>query len=320
LTVPPRWGQYDWSSHVYKLPSKGQGVIFFAADTNRNLHVIFSPEAEVMFPVYEIVIGWRHSQQTQSEIRTQLPKKSLCTYSPSELINPLGGDHLHRFWICMDAETQLIYVGQGENPCEKDAFIIFKDPCFLLNVQYFAFSSNDVAITYTDIRVEAGKRPTSLRLGNSEQDEEPSSRLWSSVNTSQILPQSLNVTFSKSAENYGNYNWLKTYKLPTEGRGIVCFSVSGAVTDVHVAISPKPETMDPMYEVVIGGWGNSESAIRRKPQGDSLCRVRTIDVIKPGKVNHFWVSINVDTQLIHVGTGNKPNLASVICLCKDSTF
>jgi hypothetical protein len=320
LTVPPRWGQYDWSSHVYKLPSNGQGVIFFAADTNRNLHVILSPEAEAMFPLYEIVIGWRHSsEETQSEVRTLLPRKSLLTYSPKELINPLGGD-LHRFWISMDAETQLIYVGQGENPCDEDAFIIFKDPCFLSNVQYFAFSSNDVAITYSDIKVEAGRRPTSLRLRNSEQDEEPSSRLWNSVNTSQILSQSLNVAFSKSAENYGNYNWLKTYKLPTDGRGIVCFSVSSAVTDVHVAISPKPETVDPMYEVVIGGWGNSESAIRRKSQGDFLCRVRTVDVIKPKKVNHFWVSINVDTQLIHVGAGNEPNLASVICLWKDPNF
>ena len=169
LTVPARWGQYDWSSHVYKLPSKGQGVIFFAADTNKNLHVILSLEAEAMFPLYEIVIGWRHSwQETQSEVRTLLPRKSLLMSSSKELINPLGGD-LHRFWICVDAEKQLIYVGQGENPCDEDAFIIFKDPCFLLNVQYFAFSSNDVAITYSDIKVE-GKRPTSLRLGNSDQD------------------------------------------------------------------------------------------------------------------------------------------------------
>jgi hypothetical protein len=319
LTVPPRWGQYDWSSHVYKLPSNGQGVIFFAADTNRNLHVILSPEAEAMFPLYEIVIGWRHSsEETQSEVRTLLPRKSLLTYSPKELINPLGGD-LHRFWISMDAETQLIYVGQGENPCDEDAFIIFKDPCFLSNVQYFAFSSSDVAITYTDIKVE-GKRPTSLHLGNSEQGDEPSSRLWRSVNTSQVVPKSLNVTFSKSGESNRKFNWSKTFKLPTEGRGIVCFSVSGAVTDVRVAISPKPETVDPMYEVVIGGWGNSESAIRRNSQGDFLCRVRTIDVIKPGKVNHFWVSINVDTQLIHVGVGNEPNLVSVIFLCKDPTF
>jgi hypothetical protein len=148
---------------------------------------MFSPEAEFVFPVYEILLGWQHSKQRiTSGIRAQLPEKSICAYSPLELINPLGGD-LHHFWISMDAETQLIYVGQGESPCEEDAFIIFKDPCFLLNVQYFAFSSSDVAITYTDIKVE-GKRSPTLHLGNYEQDEEPSSRLWSSVNTSQILP------------------------------------------------------------------------------------------------------------------------------------
>ena len=39
-------------------------------------------------------------------------------------------EELHHFWICLDAKTQLIYVGQGGHPCEEDAFIISKDPSF----------------------------------------------------------------------------------------------------------------------------------------------------------------------------------------------
>lgn len=313
FTVPPRWGQYDWSSH-YKLPTKGQGLIFFAANTYKNLHITLSSEAGITYPLYEIVIGWQESwQYTRSELRRQIPERTVCSYSSLDLTNTLGED-LHYFWICIDAEMQLIYIGQGEHPSEEDAFIIFRDPSFLLNIQYFAFSSNDVAITYTGIKVER-KRPA--LLGNYGQDS--SSRLWSCINTSQILPESLYVTFSKSAENYGDYNWSKAYKFPTEGRGIVCFSTN-AITDVHVAISPKPGTVDPMYEIVIGGWGNSECVIRRTAQGEKLCRARTIGVIKQGRVNQFWVSINVDTQVIHVGTGNQPNLASVVCMYKDSNF
>jgi hypothetical protein len=61
-------------------------------------------------------------------------------------------DELYHFWIYLDAKTQLIYVGQGEHPCEEDAFIIFKDPSFLSNVQYFTFTSNYLAITYMGIK------------------------------------------------------------------------------------------------------------------------------------------------------------------------
>jgi len=212
--------------------------------------------------------------------------------------------NLHHFWIYVDEVTKLIYVGRGQDLEEKHAFIIFKDPSFLENIQYFALSSNDVAITYTGIRMER-TRPT--LFGSFGQDS--SAGLWSSIDAPQVLPPS-------PAHNYGDYNWSTAYKLPTEGRGIVSFSVK-ATTDVRLAISPKPQTMDPMYEMVICGWGNSASSIQKK---EILCRVTTIGLIQRGSENQFWVSINVDTQLIHVGRGNQPNLDSVVCIYKDPYF
>ena len=276
-----------------------------------------SPDAGIVFPTYEIVIGWQQTCEhthPRSEIRSQTPKRTVCTYTPLDLTKPLV-DELYHFWIYLDAKMQLIYVGQGEHPCEEDAFIIFKDPCFLSNVQYFTFTSNYLAITYTGIKVER-KAPT--LLGNHGQ--ESSSHLWNSINTTQVPLQSLKVTFSKSSKSYGDYNWPMAYKFPTAGRGVVCFTANAIRTDIHIAISPKPQTMDPMYEIVIGGWGNTECVIRRKSQGENMCVVKTIGVIKLGKPNQFWVSINVDTQLIHVGSGNQPNLASVICIYKDPNF
>ena len=314
--LPPRWGQYDWRFH-YKLPTQGQGIIFFTADTSKNLQIALSPDSGSVFPMYEIVIDWQQTwdrTHPRSEIRWQTPKRTLCTYTSLDLTKPLG-EELYHFWFFLDAKTQLIYVGRGEHPCEEDAFIIFKDPSFLSNVQYFTFTSNYLAITYTGIKVEP---TTPTILGSHGQDS--SSHLWSSINTTQVPPQSLKVTFSKSSESYGDYNWPMAYKFPTGGRGVVCFTANAIRTDIHLAISPKPQTMDPMYEIVIGGCGNTECAIRRKAQGENMCLVRTIGVLKLGKPTQFWVSLNVDTQLIHVGSGNQPNLESIICIYKDPNF
>ena len=48
--------------------------------------------------------------------------------------------------------------------------------------------------------------------------------------------------------------------------------------DIHLALAPDDEheegTNRPdVYEVVLGGWGNSESAIRRGNQGRDLVHV-----------------------------------------------
>ena len=39
-----------------------------------------------------------------------------------------------------------------------------------------------------------------------------------------------------------------------------------ATSDVHIALSPRPGDDNAMYEIVIGGWGNEYSVIRRCKQ------------------------------------------------------
>ena len=39
-----------------------------------------------------------------------------------------------------------------------------------------------------------------------------------------------------------------------------------ASNDVHIGLSPIAGDADPMYEIVIGGWGNAQSVIRRCKQ------------------------------------------------------
>ena len=66
--------------------------------------------------------------------------------------------------------------------------------------------------------------------------------------------------------------------------------------DVHVVLSPDDvyeegvEEKD-LYEIVIGGWGNSKSVIRRGHQGDELDSAQT-----PSIISGFWISTRKNTE------------------------
>ena len=114
------------------------------------------------------------------------------------------------------------------------------------------------------------------------------------------------------------YDWKPDYKLPTEGRGTVSFAAI-ASSSLKVAISPRPETVIPMYEIIGEGcW------IQRKSFGYEFCVVETADLnifTNPHvELKEFWVSVDAETKLIHVGQGNRPDLESAFCIYKDPNF
>ena len=64
--------------------------------------------------------------------------------------------------------------------------------------------------------------------------------------------------------------------------------------DIHLALAPddlhEEGTNRPdVYEVVLGGWGNQESAIRRGNQGRDLVHV---------KVGMVWLLVNIIVLLL----------------------
>ncbi|XP_078573549.1 uncharacterized protein LOC144860254 [Branchiostoma floridae x Branchiostoma japonicum] len=69
------------------------------------------------------------------------------------------------------------------------------------------------------------------------------------------------------------------------------FSVK-ARNDAHIALSPHNGDSDPMYEILIGGWGNTWSAIRRRKQGPSMVEVRTSNIVSSSSYRNFWISWN----------------------------
>jgi len=58
-----------------------------------------------------------------------------------------------------------------------------------------------------------------------------------------------------------------------------------------------------MYEVVIGGWGNTATAIRRTRVSMEVCRVAA-GLTNPRGANRLWVSVDATTSMIKVGRGD----------------
>ncbi|XP_035689588.1 fibrillin-2-like [Branchiostoma floridae] len=94
------------------------------------------------------------------------------------------------------------------------------------------------------------------------------------------------VTTASTDDNY-RYRW----NLPAIPGSPFTFKVK-AQSDVHIALSPINQDSDPMYEIVIGGWRNQWSAIRRRKQGTNWAEVRTEGIMwsPTPEYKSFWIS------------------------------
>ena len=300
IEVLPHEGFYEWNFH-YKLPAKGQGIVFFVAKSSNDVHVAISPKARTMDPMYEIVIGgWSN---TISAIRKKSQGQRMC-FVNSGLLYPIDGEGLNYFWISIDSMTQLIQIGRGKQPNLNSIFCIYKDLDFINNVEYVTFTSFDTPVTYSSISIALIDHLTQYSWIHNLMEQV-------------IAPKSESLYLSrKIPPTNGSFVWSTYHEFLSKGQGIVKFTIESS-NEVHVAISPQPQTMDPMYKIVIGGSKNSICGIRRRLEGENLSFVHV--GLNEG-INHLWVSIDVETELIMVGQGREFTLNSVICVYKDFNF
>jgi hypothetical protein len=74
-----------------------------------------------------------------------------------------------------------------------------------------------------------------------------------------------------------------------------------ACNDGHVSLSSHPSATGDLYELVLGGWGNSLSVLRKCKQGCELLRRNTPSILSCLEKRKFWISWA--GGLIQVGTG-----------------
>lgn len=70
--------------------------------------------------------------------------------------------------------------------------------------------------------------------------------------------------------------------------GSVQFKVRAA-HDAHLALTSTASESDPMYEVMIGGWGNTKSVIRKNRTKPDKVEVETPDILNAGEFRGFWI-------------------------------
>ncbi|XP_078694760.1 uncharacterized protein LOC144923800 [Branchiostoma floridae x Branchiostoma belcheri] len=77
-----------------------------------------------------------------------------------------------------------------------------------------------------------------------------------------------------------------------------------ATSDAIVALSSKKQELDDMYEIRIGGMGNTKSAIRRSKSGTILKMVETFNFVSRTEFRMFWITWS-SGGTIAVGRGNE---------------
>ena len=74
-----------------------------------------------------------------------------------------------------------------------------------------------------------------------------------------------------------------------------------AASDGHVLLTDTVGDISRGYEVIIGGWDNTECAVRHPPGGEVVFTTSTPGIVSGEEFRTFWVSFS--DGLIEMGTG-----------------
>ena len=75
-----------------------------------------------------------------------------------------------------------------------------------------------------------------------------------------------------------------------------------ASNDGHVGFFTAARSYEAMYEIVISGWGNTKSVIRRRNQGPAMVEANTQGLLRAGSYTQLWA--DAKDGLVRLGRGN----------------
>lgn len=78
------------------------------------------------------------------------------------------------------------------------------------------------------------------------------------------------------------------YNFFPNASGFVQFRIK-APNDAHIALSTAAAEVDPMYEIFIGGWGNTKSIIRKNRTKPDVAEVPTPGILDGNEYRGFWI-------------------------------
>lgn len=93
------------------------------------------------------------------------------------------------------------------------------------------------------------------------------------------------------------------YSFFPNNSGFLQFRVK-APHDAHIALCSQAAEVDPMYEIFIGGWGNTKSIIRKNRTKPEVAEVPTPNILSDAESRGFWV--RWDNNTVTVGREGEP--------------
>ena len=120
---------------------------------------------------------------------------------------------------------------------------------------------------------------------------------------SSVCNQAITRGLTIHTSNVWGYIYLDDKGLCIAKTGLMMFSVrSGG--DVHITLS-NDKTSESNIEIVIGGWGNGKSVIRRCHHCPSVTSNYGSGRLSSSEFRHFWITWSSDGT-ISVGSGSTP--------------
>ena len=104
-----------------------------------------------------------------------------------------------------------------------------------------------------------------------------------------------------------SYNYDQVWLSVLDTQSII-FKVR-ACSDVHIGLAKYSGIANvDMYEIVLGGWENTQSVIRKGIQGGHEAELQQEGIVSCDESRYFWASWS--GGLIAVGKGSSPNVKS----------
>ncbi len=285
--IPNLGGKYAWE-HTQNISILGEGAIVFEAKTVSDLTIGFAENIADRNSMYEIVIGAFGNAKALIRKGAQTPLQGHAQVGiNTNKMASVPSNQWISYWASV--KNGLVKFGRGKMVGQNE-ILQWQDPDPLHNIQKVGFSSWNTPIKFRNVAIYNTANPISTE---------------GELNNCPEIDIEESMTIEKSNATY-SWNYLDNVQLS----GNAAFSFEAKATeDLTVCFAEERNNKSAMYEIVIGGWGNTRTVIRKFRQNPQFGFASvTVNenpdaMVTPGEWEKYWISVK--NGLIKIGKGNE---------------
>ena len=285
--IPNKGGKYDWE-HTQNISIPGEGAVVFEAKTISDLTIGFAENITDRNSMYEIVIGAFGNAKALIRKGAQTPPQghAQVTVNTNKMASVPSNQWIS-YWACV--KDGLVKFGRGKM-VGQNIILEWQDPNPLRDIRKIGFSSWNTPIKFRNVAIYNTANPVSKKI---ELNNWPETEIEESM------------TIEK---NGGTYSWKYLNNVQISGNTAFSFEAK-ATEDLTVCLAEERDNKSAMYEIVIGGWGNTRTVIRKFRQNPQFGFANvTVNenpdaMVNSGEWEKYWISVK--NGLVSVGKGNE---------------